>query len=127
MNRDIFMREILDSQLDYVQNQIDEIEKQLSEIDIKMNLKGGIFFKYIKCGKPNCRCENGEKHGPYPHLQWWDGEKIKTKYLNKKNYPIYKRELEKGKLKEELERKLMALKKEKAKLKAKYDIIGSKI
>ena len=47
MNRDIFMREILDSQLDYVQNQIDEIEKQLSEIDIKMNLKGGIFLSTL--------------------------------------------------------------------------------
>jgi hypothetical protein len=112
-----YRKEILYSQLDYIQNQIGEIEKQLAEIDIKIKLKGGIFYRYIKCGKPKCRCVNGERHGPYPHLQWWDGEKIKTKYLNEKNYPIYREELEKNKLKKKLEQELTFLRKEEKKIK----------
>jgi|LSQX01.1.fsa_nt_gb hypothetical protein len=127
MNKNIYMSELLYSQLDYIQNQIDEIKRQLSELDIKMNLKGSIFFKYVKCGKPKCRCATGEKHGPYPHLQWWDGQRIKTKYLSEKKYPIYKEELEKNKLKEKLERDLVLLEKKEKRLKATYENIISKI
>lgn len=119
MRNCVHEKEILYGQLDYVQNQINEINKQLADLDIKKKLKGSIFFKYIKCGKPKCRCISGEKHGPYPHLQWWDGNKIKTKYLNKKNYPIYKQELEKNKLKDKLERKLIFLRKEERKIESK--------
>ena len=58
-------------------------------------LKGQICLKKIRCGKKNCRCANGTKeqfgHGPYPHLQWWEGDKIKTRYLNRKKHPIYEK------------------------------------
>lgn len=58
-------------------------------------LKGQICLKKIKCGKKNCKCSQGQKgcngHGPYPHLQWWDDGKIKTRYLNRKKYPIYEK------------------------------------
>lgn len=55
-------------------------------------LHGSIRMKKIKCGKKNCRCfDDVEKfgHGPYPHLQWWEDGKIKTRYLNKKKFPVY--------------------------------------
>lgn len=110
---------LLYAQLDHIQIQIEEIKQQLSEIKIQIPLKGAIFFKFVKCGKPQCHCATGLRHGPYPHLQWWDGEKIKTKYLNEKNYPIYKNELEKNKLKKNLEKKLDELKKEEQRLKRK--------
>ena len=58
-------------------------------------LKGQICLKRIRCGKKNCKCTMGEKetfgHGPYPHLQWWDNGKVKTRYLNRKKYPIYQK------------------------------------
>lgn len=58
-------------------------------------LKGQICLKRIRCGKKNCKCKTGEKskvgHGPYPHLQYWQDGRIKTKYLNKKKYPIYEK------------------------------------
>ena len=57
-------------------------------------LRGSICFKKICCGKPNCICAQGKEtfgHGPYPHLQWWDGGKLKTRYLNRQKYPVYEK------------------------------------
>ena len=57
-------------------------------------LHGSIRMKKIKCGKENCKCANGVEqygHGPYPHLQWWEDGKIKTRYLNKKKQPVYEK------------------------------------
>ena len=75
--------------------EITQIELEMKESAIRKPLKGAIRFKYICCGKPTCRCmHGGPEHGPYPHLQWWEEGKLKTKYLNKKNYPVYKKHLE---------------------------------
>lgn len=72
------------------------IKEHLSGDEFENNfLKGQICFKKIRCGKKNCKCAMGEKekfgHGPYPHLQWWDNGKVKTRYLNRKRYPIYEK------------------------------------
>ena len=29
---------------------------------------GYLVAEYVRCGKPNCRCERGQKHGPYWYL-----------------------------------------------------------
>lgn len=54
---------------------------------------GILVYKYIKCGKEGCRCENGQKHGPYLHLQTYDKttKKIKTKYIKKSLEEEYKK------------------------------------
>jgi hypothetical protein len=28
-------------------------------------IKGSLFSRFAACGKPNCACAQGEKHGPY--------------------------------------------------------------
>jgi len=28
-------------------------------------IRGTISRRYMACGKPNCKCHKGEKHGPY--------------------------------------------------------------
>lgn len=28
-------------------------------------LKGSVHAQWVRCGKPNCRCRDGELHGPY--------------------------------------------------------------
>ena len=119
MGKDKARKNLLYSKLDHIENQIEETKQKISEIK-KQKTKRRYIFKYIKCGKPKCHCVTGERHGPYPHLQWWDPEKggIKTKYLNEKNYPIYKKELEKNKLKRRLERELVRLEKEKKEVKS---------
>ncbi len=34
---------------------------------------GTVHAQYFTCGKPNCRCRNGERHGPYYCLFRRDG------------------------------------------------------
>lgn len=85
-------------------------------------LRGSIRMKKIKCGKENCRCaDNVEKfgHGPYPHLQWWDEGKIKTRYLNKKKYPLYNKILLNQTFIKTLEEKI-----EKAEQEKKQDVVN---
>ena len=42
--------------------------------------------KYQRCGKPRCKCNKGELHGPYYHFTWKDRKgKINWKYLGKLN------------------------------------------
>lgn len=115
-------KEVLRMELDSVENEIRETENELNGIVIPDNIngKGIIVFKYIRCGKTNCRCmHGGQLHGPYPHLQWWEGKKLKTHYLNRKIYPQFVKEHADFKRAEELKRKLMKLKEKERKLKEK--------
>ncbi len=31
---------------------------------------GYLVARYVRCGKPNCRCRSGPGHGPYWYLVW---------------------------------------------------------
>jgi hypothetical protein len=31
---------------------------------------GSFYQVYKTCTQPNCRCQSGEKHGPFPALSW---------------------------------------------------------
>jgi hypothetical protein len=46
-------------------------------------LKGSIVLERISCGKNGCRCTRGQKHGPYKYLHFWQGGKVKRRYLSK--------------------------------------------
>ena len=37
---------------------------------IAPELCGFIRTRYVRCGKPGCKCSTGEGHGPYYHLQF---------------------------------------------------------
>lgn len=39
-------------------------------------LKASYYERYIVCGKPNCKCSRGEKHGPVPWITGRKGEKV---------------------------------------------------
>jgi hypothetical protein len=39
--------------------------------------------EYIKCGKPGCKCNDGDKHGPYWYAYWSEGNKTRKKYIGK--------------------------------------------
>ena len=49
-------------------------------------LEGSFFEQYRKCGKGGCRCERGERHGPYPYLVVGKGAKRKLTYVAAKDY-----------------------------------------
>jgi hypothetical protein len=45
---------------------------------ISAMLNGAVCASYARCGKANCRCANGQLHGPYYHrYQWHNGRMIK--------------------------------------------------
>ncbi len=35
----------------------------------------------VRCGKPSCRCADGEGHGPYWFLHWRDGGVQRRRYV----------------------------------------------
>lgn len=54
-------------------------------MEINMNasppLKGEVCAQYIRCGKSNCRCQQGQPHGPYYYRIWRDGSQVKKIYV----------------------------------------------
>lgn len=57
----------------------------------------GILKKeHIRCGKSNCKCTKGGKHGPYWHLVWRDGEKSCRRYIKRKNLDIVRAAIKRG-------------------------------
>lgn len=110
-------KELIHAHLDCVEMEIEEIKNEIDSIKISKLLSGTIVFKPIKCGKQFCRCMNGGPlHGPYPHLQTYVGGKIKTKYLNRKNFKEYKEQLDLCNRKRELEKRLKKLERKRRKL-----------
>ncbi|MGH2829872.1 MAG: DUF6788 family protein [Candidatus Binatia bacterium] len=44
-------------------------------------LWGSIGEVYRRCGRPNCRCAQGEKHGPVYYLQRSEGGRTRNIYI----------------------------------------------
>ena len=57
-------------------------------------LSGILIDKYIKCGKPGCRCNQGYRHGPYPHIQFYQGGVLKTIYIRKRKAEEYRKKID---------------------------------
>lgn len=62
---------------------------------------GYLVAEYVRCGKPNCRCRLGRKHGPYWHLRFrrledgiWRRRKL---YVPARDVPAVQRWLEQNK------------------------------
>jgi len=80
-----------------IAEEIDLVRERIKELESEEVLKGTIRYKYIKCGRKACHCHmEGFLHGPYPHLQWLENGKLKTKYINRKEIEKYS-ELDKKK------------------------------
>lgn len=45
--------------------------------------RGSYVLKYVRCGKPNCRCASGELHGPYWYLHQRVGGRVVRSYIGK--------------------------------------------
>lgn len=44
-------------------------------------LPGSVHTLKVRCGKPGCRCNRGDLHGPYHVRYWREGGKLRRQYL----------------------------------------------
>jgi len=44
-------------------------------------LPGEVCEQYVRCGKANCRCSNGQLHGPYHYRVWREGTRVYKQYV----------------------------------------------
>jgi len=95
-----------------------EIIKLEKEIEGKHDngLTGALVEKYIKCGKPGCKCMQGYRHGPYPHIQYYKDGVLKTIYIKKQKGKEYRQKLEDNKNFRKIIKQLIKLYKQKIKL-----------
>ena len=42
---------------------------------------GVLHAEFRTCGKPNCRCARGERHGPYLYRRWREGGRQRRSYV----------------------------------------------
>ncbi len=73
---------------------LDELDARLGELDAEierarlelreMTPQAKLYFKYVRCGKRNCRCNQGQKHGPYAYASYRDQDgRVRTVYWGK--------------------------------------------
>lgn len=103
--------------------------KKLEEINVEImkleneirgqrdnGLTGALVQKYIKCGKPDCKCMHGYRHGPYPHIQYYKNGVLKTIYIKKKRIEEYQQKLDSNKKFRKIIKQLIKLYEHKIKL-----------
>lgn len=56
--------------------------KLLDSIPVEM-IAASLMHIYKTCSTPNCKCKKGEKHGPYPAIQYKSKDKYKIKLLQR--------------------------------------------
>lgn len=44
-------------------------------------LPGAVCAQLVRCGRPSCRCAQGQLHGPYYHRFWREGGKLRKAYV----------------------------------------------
>lgn len=55
--------------------------KRFPKIPSEGILPGSIHATYARCGKSNCKCAQGEPHGPYYHRYYRIGSRIGKEYI----------------------------------------------
>jgi hypothetical protein len=56
-------------------------------------LQGSLVKKYVRCGKENCRCVEGEGHGPVFYLSFKEVGRTKLVYVPSKEVEKVKQQL----------------------------------
>ena len=104
---------------------LDELEAQLSDLDEEieqtrselreMSPQAKLYFKYVRCGRSNCRCNRGQKHGPYAYASYRDEDgRVRTVYWGKE--PTLPADYIPHSVHRKFERRLMTLRKERERL-----------
>ena len=48
-------------------------------------LAGVVCTEWKQCGKPNCRCADGELHGPYYYRYWREAGQLRKAYVPRRD------------------------------------------
>ena len=57
------------------------MKKDLKETKEIEPLAGEVCPQFIRCGKPGCRCQSGQPHGPYHYRIWREGTRVRKVYV----------------------------------------------
>src|SRR5918995_6512535 len=68
-----------------------------------------LLTTWTRCGKPHCRCNEGQLHGPYHALHWRDGAIQRRRYVRTDDVPAVRAILEKRREQRRGERLALAL------------------
>ena len=60
------------------------MEKVVGNLDM---VQGSVVEKYIRCGRGNCRCQEGKGHGPFYYLSFRENGKTKLIYIPEDEVP----------------------------------------
>src|SRR5829696_955949 len=58
----------------------------------------------VRCGKRNCRCTAGARHGPYWFLRWREGGRHRRRYVKAADVPAVRAIIERRQAAERAER-----------------------
>ena len=100
---------------------LDELEARLHDLDEEieraraelreMSPQAKLYFKYVRCGNANCRCNRGQKHGPYAYASYREEDgRVRTVYWGKE--PKLPADYIPHSVHRKFERRLMSLRKE---------------
>ena len=48
---------------------------------------GAVCRQWVRCGRPSCRCQQGELHGPYFYLFWREDGRLRKRYIRLTDAP----------------------------------------
>ena len=69
-------------------------------------VNGILVKRWVRCGKSNCRCVSGRRHGGYWYLVWRENGRIRNRYIKRRELDITRAALKRGhEWKREVEKK----------------------
>lgn len=57
-------------------------------------LPGAVCEQWVRCGKANCRCARGERHGPYFFRFWREDGRLRKEYIKRRDVERVRAECE---------------------------------
>lgn len=52
-------------------------------VNVESSSDGTTVIKKVSCGKENCKCQDGELHGPYKYVVRREGDSVNWEYKGK--------------------------------------------
>jgi len=69
-------REALNRALDRLEEELVELEEQIEQArrEVQGLVPGHkVQWRYVRCGRKGCRCQEGQGHGPYAYIAHKEG------------------------------------------------------